>query len=246
MNIIKLGGSVITKKNEYRKTRLKTIRNLCSVFSKSRERTILIHGAGSFGHIKALNYGLNVPGIIEGKEAEISRVISDVLILDSILIDELNDRGVRAVAVPPHVIYGRDAPDFTKVRELLDFGFVPVLYGDIVLSQRRYKIVSGDEIALDLASIYKPKSVIFLTDVDGFFSSDPKKNADARLFRRIRATDIGKMDVGEDATGSMTGKIERIKKMVSYTSEVVVLNGNKRDNLIRYFGGREFKGTVIT
>ena len=246
MNVIKLGGSVITDKSNYRKVNQTLLSNLCEVISSNKEKKILIHGAGSFGHILALKFGLNKPGPIKGREREIARVISDVLTLDSEIVDELNAKGVKAISVPPHVIYNSNKPDFRPIHSLLRKGFVPVLYGDIILFNGKYRIISGDEIALDLSRKFRPESVVFLTDVDGLYDSDPKKNKNAKLIPSIKAKMISVVDTDADATGSMAGKMERIKKMVAYSSRVVVLNGKKPERLGRYFRGLETISTVIT
>lgn len=246
MNVIKLGGSIITEKDSYKKVNLSLIRKLCEVLSDDKGRKILIHGAGSFGHIVALRSGLEKPGSINRRENVISRVMSDVLSLDSVIVDELNEKGVRAVSVPPHIVYHGNEPDFRMVDLLLKKKFVPVLYGDIVLAGDKYRIVSGDEIALDLAKAFRPDSVVFATDVDGLFDSDPKTNSDARLIPIIKSREISLVDTRKDATGSMAGKMERIKKMVRYTSKVVVLNGTMPERLRSQLRGKETISTVIT
>ncbi|MEM4221902.1 MAG: hypothetical protein QW097_00515 [archaeon] len=56
MQIIKLGGSVITDKKTYLSFREPVVKNIAKVLKKawdSGENFILVHGAGSFGHIKA-------------------------------------------------------------------------------------------------------------------------------------------------------------------------------------------------
>lgn len=53
MIIVKLGGSVITDKAEYRRFRADTVARLASEIASSGERVIVVHGAGSFGHILA-------------------------------------------------------------------------------------------------------------------------------------------------------------------------------------------------
>ncbi|MEM0135141.1 MAG: isopentenyl phosphate kinase, partial [Thermoplasmatales archaeon] len=206
----------------------------------------LIHGAGSFGHIMALKNGLEKPGFTKGREDAVSKVMCDVLRLDSIVIDELNKKGVKAVAVPPHTIYHGSRPDYTIIETLLRNGFVPTLYGDIIISNGKYRIISGDEIALDIARRFKPDSVVFATDVDGLYDSDPKTNDNAKFIPSIEARDISLVDIRKDATGSMAGKIERIKKIVNYTTRVVILNGNKPKRLENFLQGKETISTVIT
>ncbi len=246
MNIIKLGGSIITDKESYRKVNLKLLKELCNVLSESKGKKILIHGAGSFGHILAIKSSLDRPGSIKGKETAISRVIADVLELNSIMTDELNKKGVRAISVSPHAIYNGKKPDFKIVELLLKNGFVPLLHGDIVLSNGKYRIISGDEIALDLSRKFSSDSVLFVTDVDGLYDSDPKTNKNAKFIPSIRSKDISIVDTGRDATGSMAGKMERIKKMVLYTDRVVILNGKRPERLLTCLQGKETRSTVIT
>ncbi len=246
MNVIKLGGSIITEKENYREVNMTLLRKLCKILSVDKERKILIHGAGSFGHIMALKHGLDRPGRIAEKGGAISKVMSDVLSLDTMIIEELNKNGVRAISVPPHAIYHGNTPDFRIVSGLLRMGFVPVLFGDIVVTVDKYRIISGDEIALDLSREFEPESVVFLTDVDGLYDSDPKVNRRARFIESIRSRDISVIDTGTDATGSMAGKMERIKKMVRYTKRVVILNGCRPERVRDFFLGKEVRSTVIT
>lgn len=246
MKIVKLGGSVITYKEKYKAVNFKHLRNLCKILAENDEKKILIHGAGSFGHIQAMKASLDKPGPIRGKESPISRVITDVSELNSLIADELNKYGVRAISIPPHAIYKGYRSDFGVVDLVLNNGFVPLLYGDIVLSKGRYRIISGDEIALDLSRKFAPDSVLFVTDVDGLYDSDPKANKKAKLIPSIFSKDISVVDTGKDATGSMAGKMERIKKMVLYTNRVVILNGKKPDRLLAALRGEGTRSTVIT
>ncbi|MGC8562953.1 MAG: isopentenyl phosphate kinase [Thermoplasmata archaeon] len=246
MIVLKLGGSIITEKDSYRKINEGLVEKLCDVLSHNKEKIVLIHGAGSFGHILALKNGLEKPGSSRGKENSISQVMSDVLTLDSVIIDRLNRKHVRAVAVPPHAIYHGRRSDFRTIETLLSSGFVPVLYGDIIVHRGKYRIISGDEIALDISRRFRPGTVVFVTDVDGLYDSDPKINNSAKFIPNIRGKDIDIVDTKRDATGSMAGKMERIKKIVTYTSKVAIINGNKPERLRNFLRGRETKSTVIT
>ena len=56
MYIIKLGGSVITDKRKENYFKKDIVDNLAKVIKKANKKTIIIHGAGSFGHIIADKY----------------------------------------------------------------------------------------------------------------------------------------------------------------------------------------------
>ena len=54
--VIKFGGALITKKDEECVANVEIIRKLCSVVHEITQRgiqVIVVHGAGSFGHLKA-------------------------------------------------------------------------------------------------------------------------------------------------------------------------------------------------
>jgi len=53
MILIKLGGSIITGKAEYRAFNKDTVSRLADEISRSDKDVIIVHGAGSFGHIIA-------------------------------------------------------------------------------------------------------------------------------------------------------------------------------------------------
>ena len=60
--VIKFGGALITKKDEECVAHFEIIQNLCAVIKSISEdgiQTILVHGAGSFGHLKAKRWRLN-------------------------------------------------------------------------------------------------------------------------------------------------------------------------------------------
>jgi aspartokinase-like uncharacterized kinase len=50
--------------------------------------------------------------------------------------------------------------------------------------------VTSDSIAAYVASRLSADKVILVTDVDGIFTSDPKKNSDAKLLMRISASEL--------------------------------------------------------
>ena len=59
MYIIKLGGSVITDKTKENCYKKEIVDNLVKEIKKANKKTIIVHGAGSFGHIIADKYNLN-------------------------------------------------------------------------------------------------------------------------------------------------------------------------------------------
>ncbi|MEM0128364.1 MAG: isopentenyl phosphate kinase [Thermoplasmatales archaeon] len=244
MLLLKIGGSVITDKSKYGKIRRGNLQSLCSEVAGHGD-IIIVHGAGSFGHILALKYGLDQPGPVQGKEKEISRVIGDVSYLNNVFVRTLLKNGIHSVGIPPHSIYSGTEINTEIVEEYFKSNILPVLYGDVVIWQNHFRIISGDEIMVHLARKFRPDSAVFVTDVDGLYDHDPRVRKDAKLIREIRVKDIPEMGDGNDATGSMPGKVRRIIEMAKYTHQIFIMNGNYPERLGSYLDGNGTTGTVI-
>ena len=141
--------------------------------------------------------------------------------LNRILVTRLIRHGVNAAGISPCLAIpllqahgGGDSPDATRqarasleriIRDALQAGIVPVLHGDAGLYGRRDAgILSGDIIMEHLGQASWVSHAIFLTDVDGVFSSDPRNDPNASLLRNI-VVDKRTLDILEpvlDVSGS--------------------------------------------
>ena len=74
MFIIKLGGSAITDKSKKYSYKKEIMSRLSTEIKKSNKEIILIHGAGSFGHILAEEYDLN-SGYKNDKHFKVSHLL---------------------------------------------------------------------------------------------------------------------------------------------------------------------------
>lgn len=84
MKIFKIGGSVITDKAIYRKAKMETIERIAGVLSGMGEM-VIVHGGGSFGHIKAREFGF--PGRLDegGNRMGVAIVHRDMVDLNSLV-----------------------------------------------------------------------------------------------------------------------------------------------------------------
>ena len=122
--VIKFGGALITKKDQECVANVEIIRNLCSIVHDITQhgiQVIVIHGAGSFGHLKAKRWRLN-EGHIHGLEVvdntcqsqteAVEQVRSDMLALNSIVVSELEKFDLKVQSHPPHAWARNLGPNF--------------------------------------------------------------------------------------------------------------------------------------
>ena len=242
MIAVKIGGSVITRKDTYRHFLPDVCRDIVKSLSPFRNELIMAHGGGSFGHILAKE--ANLPDVLnERTKRYFSRIHNDVLLLNSKIIDIMAEEGFNPVSIPTALFFGKKTLNVSTYRRFLESGFTPVGMGDIVLSGKTVKIISADDIMLKLSKEFNPRLVIFFTDVDGIYSDDPKKNPQARLLPTIDSN-VNFKAVQNDVTGGMKHKYEIIRKISQHADRIAVINGKYPERL-KDLGTERFIGTVI-
>lgn len=253
MIVVKLGGSVITDKKRENRARRRIIDRLAGEIKKSNKRTILVHGAGSFGHISArrfdLDYGFKTREQLKGFHI----THSNVRILNRIVMDCLYKNSIFSVSIPPvSFVEMRDKkPRYLDLRcfeSALRLGLTPVTFGDVVFDDKiGFSICSGDLLVLNISRYFKPEKVVFVMDEDGIFNKDPKRYRDARLLERLSYDDLpfSEENTCVDVTGGMKGKIEVIREIAKDGIDVFIVNGNKRDRLFRSLVDKKVKGTHV-
>jgi isopentenyl phosphate kinase len=229
--------------------------SLAKNIKKANKEIILIHGAGSFGHILAKKYRLN-KGYIQGNQLHgFSKTHETVQRLNSMVLQSLQDNGIPAVSISPHSVVKLNdhklmSMNYDVFEEYLKKKFTPVTFGDVVLDKKlSFSICSGDLLAMALVNHFKPKQIIFVIDEDGLYTENPKINKYAKLIKSGTRDDLEKLTTSEDShadvTGGMSGKIETIKNISKKGVTTVLLNGNKPDRLYKVLVGEDTTSTII-
>jgi isopentenyl phosphate kinase len=257
LTILKLGGSVITKKDEPMTPDLEAIQRLAKEIARAQvDRLILVHGGGSFGHPLAKQYNIK-QGYVEPSQLEgFSRTHQAMLKLNKLVVDALICNNIAAFSVSPSSCIltkdGRIELFFSKMLALLlGIGCIPVLFGDVVLDIKEgFTIVSGDQLTSVIAKRFKANRVILGVDVDGLYTGDPKEEASAQLMSHVTQQNLETLihNIGEaqvtDVTGGMLGKISELMQAIEAGIPALVVNGSKDGYIYRALKG-EMVGTLI-
>ena len=242
MFLVKIGGSVITNKSKYRVFREKKTSEIIDNLGKMGEPFVLVHGGGSFGHLKAKEYSL--PGPLTKESVRGFTIVhGDMVDLSQKVVKIMIRTGLNGISIPPAFTMTGGSLRTEIFQDHFDRGFIPVTFGDTYIRNSSAEIISGDDLVLQLAVRLKPDRVIFLTDVDGIYDRNPKKYADARLLRSLAVEAKFEMH-GTDVTGGMENKVRVMKKISELGATVYLLNGNVSSRL-HEIGTDRFTGTVI-
>jgi isopentenyl phosphate kinase len=255
MFIVKLGGSVITDKSKQEYFRQNIMDNLSEKIKKADKEIILVHGAGSFGHILAKKYKLN-DGYKSDKQIEgFSVTHASVQKLNTLVLSSLHNNKVPAISIAPHSILKLDNHNLKEInhkifKEYLNKSFTPVTFGDVVLDKKLgFSICSGDLLVKALAEKFKPEKIIFVLDEDGIYKSNPKIDENAEFINSTTADKlqdlITSLDEHADVTLGMQGKINTIREITRLNIDTILLNGNKPERLYKALIGEKIKGTIV-
>jgi len=254
--IVKLGGSVITDKDRLRRFRKAACTRLCGELRPARDDLILIHGAGSFGHILASRAKLNL-GVPDGdlrKLRQVARIHGDVRDLNSKVLSCMSSKKLKGYSLPPHTVASFAGGEMTafcpeKFEMLLDNEMIPVSFGDVVPDREmKFSICSGDVLMLALAKHFRPAMAVFVADVDGVFDKDPRKYKTAKLVREISPENIDSISAGtrkNDMTEAMKGKLARMVEIAEHCENTIILNGNAEGRLERALKGQKVLSTKV-
>ena len=253
MILIKFGGSVITDKSRYRTFNADRVRRLCREIRESGEDVIVVHGAGSFGHVLAKEHNLNGGFKDPSQIPAVAQVCYDMRDLNSMIVKELNDAGLPAISVPTgscFMMKDRELiiDDPSVLRNMFDKGIMPVMFGDVVMdSELGFAICSGDQVMERLKGIFDPSRVIFVSDIDGLYDRDPKNNKDAKLIENVDRTVLDSVETDitvADVTGGVRGKMETMLRMCSEGCDCVLVNGTVEGRLLTLLKGGKVPCTI--
>ncbi|MDR2966741.1 MAG: isopentenyl phosphate kinase family protein [Methanobacteriaceae archaeon] len=272
MIILKLGGSVLTKKdsnhaevNYKNLNRIATeIHNFFLVKDSNHDFAdglIIVHGAGSFGHPYAQKYQIGKPFKREEygeKRIGFSKTQNSVNKLNTIICECLISKKIPCVSIQPSSFITTNNKrintfNLNLIVKYLDEGFVPVIYGDVVLDTKlKVAVLSGDQILQYIAKNLKSRKIneiILGTDVDGVFTKNPKKHNNAKLIRKVSSLeDIEVLDstTNIDVTGGMIGKIKELLELADLGIESKIINANKEGLIANALLNKKVKCSLIT
>lgn len=255
VQIVKLGGSVITDKEGPPSVREDVLERLGRELASAEEPPLLVHGAGSFGHPGADTHGLTDGVADDAERAGLAEVHGSLRELNLRVLASLREVGLPAVTFSPFGWLscndGRPGGwNLIPIHRALEQELVPVSHGDVVLDTTRgVTVLSGDRIVAELARFLGAQRLVFALDQDGVFSHPPG-HEDATLLEapgpgvleaaRQRATDGD----GVDVTGGMAAKIDRAVEAVRAGTEVCFVNGLKAGRVQDALQGKPV-GTVL-
>ena len=253
--VVKLGGSIVTRKREAPRVRLKILARLSAELARCADVPIvLLHGAGSFGHPGALRFGLAEAPASSSAPSERRRgaaiVSAEVRRLHGRVLDALVDAHSTPWSVPPaSLAKNREGRlvhlDHAPFRDALALGLLPVAFGDVVPDEAwGTSILSADTLALELARRLPARRVVFVSDVPGIL--EPGASGRHRVIPSITPEVVRSLTPAAgtpDVTGGIRGKAQAMWEIARAGVDAGLISGLSDGALLRAIRGDSSYGS---
>lgn len=136
--------------------------------------------------------------------------------------------------------------------ELLKLGVVPIVNENDTVSTYEIKFGDNDRLSAIVAALIDADLLILLSDIDGLYSDDPKKNPDAVFIEQVdelsdELMGMGKATTGSDVgTGGMAAKLYAAKIATHSGCDMVIANAEKVEVVWDIAVEGKTRGTLFT
>ena len=228
---LKLGGSLITDKDQPRTPRQDVIARLAQEIAQASAgspnlRLVIGHGSGSFGHNAARIHDTR-QGVRDAQGWRgFAEVWKEARALNQIVIEALAEAGLPVIAFPPSAavtVRGGKALhwDTAPMRAALAHRLVPVINGDSVFDEQLGgTILSTEDLFFYLARQLRPNRILLAGIEAGVWGDFPARQ---RLVARITPQNYAGLEarigasVSVDVTGGM---LEKVRAMLALAQEM--------------------------
>ena len=165
--------------------------------------------------------------------AEYNQVAAQILMTKNTILDNLNRYNTHNT--------------FT---ELLHMGAIPIVNENDTIATYEIEFGDNDTLSAVVAALVEADLLILLSDIDGLYTDDPRKNPQARFISQVDELTDDLMHMGKDSTGSSVGtggmntKLIAAKIATKSNVDMIIANSSDIGVLHRILEGHQ-EGTLF-
>lgn len=125
----------------------------------------------------------------------------------------------------------------------LELGIIPIINENDAVSISEIKVGDNDNLAALSAVLVEADKVILLTDQDGLYTADPRKNKEAKLIRNVDTIDEHIIEIAGGSgttlgTGGMATKIKAAQVATQAGVEMIIASGENPSIILELVHGQ--------
>ena len=230
--VVKVGTSTLAHPTG--RLNIQRMEKLCKVLSdlKNMGHEIILVSSGAI----AMGFGkLNLserPKDVPTKQASAAVGQCELMYIYDKLFTEYNHTVAQLLITAPDIEEGgvRKQNFHNTLARLLELGALPVINENDTISTEEFGIGDNDTLSAIVAVTIQADLLILLSDIDGLFDGDPRKNPDAKLIDTVEKIDEHIISLGGGSgsnlgTGGMATKLRAAQMATAAGCEMVIANG---------------------
>ena len=247
--VVKIGTSTLAHPTGH--LNIRRVEQLCKVLSdiKNAGHEVILVSSGAIG-MGVGKLGLRQrPTDIPSKQAAAAVGQCELMYTYDKLFGEYHN------TVDQLLITGDDTKNEQRHRNfsntlnrLLELGALPIINENDTVATEEIVIGDNDTLAAIVAESIQADKLVLLSDIDGLYTADPRKDPDASLIHHVPALTedilaLAGVSSSSQGTGGMITKLQAAKICLNCGCTMVIANGNDPDNLYAILDGREIGTT---
>ena len=243
--VVKVGTSTLAHPTG--RLNIQRMEKLCKVLSdlKNMGHEIILVSSGAI----AMGFGkLNLserPKDVPTKQASAAVGQCELMYIYDKLFTEYNHTVAQLLITAPDIEEGgvRKQNFHNTLARLLELGALPVINENDTISTEEFGIGDNDTLSAIVAVTIQADLLILLSDIDGLFAGDPRKNPDAKLIDTVEKIDEHIISLGGGSgsnlgTGGMATKLRAAQMATAAGCEMVIANGQSPEVLYDVAAGK--------
>ena len=243
--VVKVGTSTLAHPTG--RLNIQRMDKLCKVLSdlKNMGHEIILVSSGAI----AMGFGkLNLserPKDVPTKQASAAVGQCELMYIYDKLFTEYNHTVAQLLITAPDIEEGgvRKQNFHNTLARLLELGALPVINENDTISTEEFGIGDNDTLSAIVAVTIQADLLILLSDIDGLFDGDPRKNPDAKLIDTVEKIDEHIISLGGGSgsnlgTGGMATKLRAAQMATAAGCEMVIANGQSPEVLYDVAAGK--------
>ena len=243
--VVKVGTSTLAHPTG--RLNIQRMEKLCKVLSdlKNMGHEIILVSSGAI----AMGFGkLNLserPKDVPTKQASAAVGQCELMYIYDKLFTEYNHSVAQLLITAPDIEEGgvRKQNFHNTLARLLELGALPVINENDTISTEEFGIGDNDTLSAIVAVTIQADLLILLSDIDGLFDGDPRKNPDAKLIDTVEKIDEHIISLGGGSgsnlgTGGMATKLRAAQMATAAGCEMVIANGQSPEVLYDVAAGK--------
>lgn len=230
--VVKVGTSTLAHKSGH--LNIRHVEELCKVLSdlKNAGNEMILVSSGAIG-MGVGKLSLNGrPDDMPTKQAAAAVGQCELMYVYDKLFSEYNH------TVAQILLTGLDLQDETRynnikntMSRLLELGVMPIINENDTVSTDEIAVGDNDTLGAIVAVLMNADLLVLLSDIDGLYTSDPHKNADAKLISLVEkiTPEIEALGGGKGSslgTGGMVTKLSAAKLCTQNGTDLIIANGS--------------------